>query len=54
MTILGSLVQEFFKRVACVSYQMLVKQQLNPSITSNEKITTKTQLAVNLNRNNSK
>ncbi|CAF1237021.1 unnamed protein product [Adineta steineri] len=48
----GHQVQEFFKRIACVSYQMLVKQQLNSSNTSTEKLTAKTQLAVSLNSNN--
>jgi hypothetical protein len=47
-------VQEFFKRVACVSYQMLVKQQLNPLDTSIEKNPAKTQLAINLNSGNGK
>ena len=41
--------QEFFQRIACVSYQMLVKQQLNPHDASMVKAPTKTQLAVNLN-----
>lgn len=44
----GHQVQEFFRRIACVSYQMLVKQQLNPSSHTREKTVTKTQLAVNL------
>ncbi|CAF1022165.1 unnamed protein product [Rotaria sordida] len=48
----GYQVEEFFKRVACVSYQMLVKQQLTSPNTSIEKITTKTQLAANLNLTN--
>jgi len=50
----GDHVQEFFKRIACVSYQMLVKEQSNSSNTSPEKIITKTQLAVNLRPTNSK
>ncbi|CAF4885421.1 unnamed protein product, partial [Rotaria sp. Silwood1] len=49
----GDQVEEFFKRVACVTYQMLVKQQLTSPNISMEKITTKTQLAVNLNPTNS-
>jgi hypothetical protein len=52
--ILGYQVQEFFQRVACVSYQMLVKQQLNPNDTSTVKPPSKTQLAVNLNSLNGK
>ncbi|CAF1640699.1 unnamed protein product, partial [Adineta ricciae] len=44
----GQRVQEFFKRIACVSYQMLVKQQLTPLSTSNERVMPKTQLAVSL------
>lgn len=50
----GYQVQEFFKRVACVSYQMLINQQLNPEKSSVEIKSTKTQLAVNLNSLNRK
>lgn len=35
-----------------MSYQMLVKQQLNSSNTSPEKVITKTQLAVNIRPTN--
>lgn len=51
---LGSQVEELFKRIACVSYQMLVKEKFSSSNTSTEKVTTKTQLAVSLNRTNGK
>lgn len=47
--ILGYQVQEFFRRVACISYEMLVKQQLNPSDRSPTKMPMKTQLAVSFN-----
>ncbi|CAF1082233.1 unnamed protein product [Adineta ricciae] len=50
----GQRVQEFFKRIACVSYQMLVKQQLTPLSTSNERVMPKTQLAVSLTPMNGK
>ena len=50
---LGYQVQEFFKRLACVAYQMLVKQQLNPAANhSGEQTSTKTQLAIHLNSSN--
>ena len=45
----GYQVQELFKRIACISYQLLIKQQLDPQEHSSEKKSTKTQLAVNLN-----
>ncbi|CAF1598279.1 unnamed protein product [Rotaria magnacalcarata] len=44
----GSNVEELFKRIACVTYQTLIRQQLNSPNTSIDRVKTKTQLAVNL------
>ncbi|CAF4344649.1 unnamed protein product, partial [Rotaria socialis] len=44
----GSNVEEFFKRIACVTYQTLIRQQLNSPNTSTDRVKTKTQLAVSL------
>ena len=51
---LGHQIQEFFRRITCLAYQMLVKQQLNLSDSSKQKSVSKTQLAVSLNSNNGK
>lgn len=51
--ILGHQVEEFFRRVACISYQMLIKQQIDGFNQPKETATVKTQLAVTLSSNNS-